>query len=78
MHSAISYYEVTLLLIKMNTLYIHFYMMDYNNLIQIFLPDPFILSLADRHCLRLLSFVYLTQIQHNCFFNFLELESFMV
>jgi len=47
------HYEFTLLLIKMNTLYIHFYMMDYNNLIQIFLPDPFILSLVDRHCLRL-------------------------
>jgi hypothetical protein len=51
-YTYVSYYEVTLLLIKMNTLYMHFYM-NYNNPIRIFIPDGFVLSLADRHCIRL-------------------------
>lgn len=58
--------KVIMLLTETNTVHIMSYAINYNDVIQNFLSDGSILSLADRYCLCLWRFVNLTEIQYAC------------
>jgi hypothetical protein len=58
--------KVIMLSTETNIVHIMSYAINYNNVIQNFLSDGSILSLADRYCLCLWRFVNLTEIHYAC------------